>query len=120
LVLNWLWIPRTILHHSFKIFLLKLLFQIGFKQVAVNLIDQKKAEGRLERQFGQLFNSSHNLEGIHYLAFDFHKECSKMRYERLSILIDQLSKYDMSYFYMPDKGANTKPLLTQVLKYFIY
>jgi hypothetical protein len=89
------------------------------KQVAVNLIDQKKAEGRLERQFGQLFNSSHNLEGIHYLAFDFHKECSKMRYERLSILIDQLSKYDLSYFYMPDKGANTKPLLTQVLKYFI-
>ena len=88
---------------------------MNLKQVAVNLIDQKKAEGRLERQFSELFSGSHNLEGVHYLAFDFHKECSKMRYERLSILLDKLSQYNFSYFYMPDKGANTKPLLTQVL-----
>jgi hypothetical protein len=48
--------------------------------VAVNLIDQKKAEGRMERQFCQLFNGNHNLENLHYEAFDFHKECSKMRF----------------------------------------
>ncbi len=29
---------------------------------------------------------------LRYNAFDFHKECSKMRWDRLSILINRLDK----------------------------
>ena len=36
---------------------------------------------------------------VHYEAFDFHKECSKMRYERLALLRDQLANYNFGYFH---------------------
>ena len=36
---------------------------------------------------------------VHYEAFDFHKECSKMRYDRLVLLKDQLAKYSFGYFH---------------------
>ena len=79
----------------------------------MNLIDQKKAEGRLENQFCQLFNTNHKLEDIHYEFFDFHKECSKMRYERLSLLMERLAKYDFSYF-IAGKDPTSTPLQLQV------
>lgn len=47
-------------------------------QVLVNLVDQKKAEGELEINFRNLVNEA-NLSGVHYVAFDFHRECKKMR-----------------------------------------
>jgi len=71
----------------------------GVPQVAINLIDSKKAEGKLEAKFRGLFSSSpQNAAGLVYEFFDFHKECSKMRYDRLSILVDRLAKYDFGYF----------------------
>jgi len=39
------------------------------------------------------------MNEVHYEAFDFHKECSKMRYDRLSLLSDQLSPYEFGYFH---------------------
>lgn len=36
-----------------------------------------------------------------------------MRYERLSLLMDQLSVYKFSYFFLADKGPNAKPLERQ-------
>lgn len=85
-------------------------------QVAVNLIDHKKAEGKMEQQFRQLFNLSPIIDQIHYEAFDFHKECSKMRYDRLALLMDQLSKYDFSCFFMRDKSGEPSTRQTGVFR----
>ena len=76
----------------------------GAPQVAINLIDAKKAEGRLEVRFRELFKTS-QLQGLVYEFFDFHKECSKMRYDRLSILVDRLKKYDFGYFAVDYAGG---------------
>lgn len=60
------------------------------RQVIVNLVDQTRSEGKLEEFFRKLVNESAN-PNIKYEAFDFHKECSKLRYDRLKILIDRLA-----------------------------
>ena len=59
----------------------------------------------LEAQFGNssfpfnLFFLLYSQNDVHYEAFDFHKECSKMRYDRLVLLKDQLAKYSFGYFH---------------------
>ena len=86
------------------------------EQVIVNLINQVKYEGDLEKEFCKLVNSiSMAMDEVHYEAFDFHKECSKMRYDRLIILSDQLGSYDFGYFHKPGGGSGgiAPPILKQ-------
>ena len=85
----------------------------GQPQVAINLIDSKKAEGRLESKFRGLFNSSAQNAGLIYEFFDFHKECSKMRYDRLSILVNRLAKYDFGYFAVDTTSASKQRTITK-------
>ncbi|KAK3698605.1 hypothetical protein QZH41_014585 [Actinostola sp. cb2023] len=60
--------------------------------VLVNLIDQKPPEKILGDNFSSIVrNSGYPEEKLRYDAFDFHKECSKMRWDRLNILIDRLN-----------------------------
>ena len=72
--------------------------QVAFygKQVIINLVNQKKYEGKLEEKFKGLVNNL-NQTDVTYEAFDFHKECSKMGYERLARLRDQLANYNFGY-----------------------
>ncbi|XP_065363611.1 phosphatidylinositol-3-phosphatase SAC1 [Calliphora vicina] len=75
------------------------------RQVLVNLVDQKGAEGALEnhyRTFAQKLNNSN----VRYEAFDFHAECKKMRWDRLNILIDRLAheQEEFSVFHIRDDG----------------
>eukprot|EP00127_Corallochytrium_limacisporum_P007238 Clim_evm11s244 gene=Clim_evmTU11s244 len=58
-------------------------------QVLVDLIDQKGAEKNLGDNFRAECERNSDLP-IRYEAFDFHKECSKMRWDRLSILMDRV------------------------------
>ena len=58
----------------------------------MNLIDRKKAEGELEAYFRSLFVDC-SVDGVTYEYFDFHHECKNMRYDRLSLLMDQLSRH---------------------------
>ena len=66
--------------------------------VMVNLIDQKPPEWVLGKEMGKQCDTiqNSNLEplasSVSYIAFDFHKECKKMRYDRISVLVDQLEK----------------------------
>ncbi|KAK9511175.1 hypothetical protein O3M35_005787 [Rhynocoris fuscipes] len=60
------------------------------RQIIVNLVDQKGSEGKLEQFYRELVAASGN-PNLRYEAFDFHHECSKMRWERLQILIDRLA-----------------------------
>uniref|UniRef100_A0A8C2FCJ8 SAC1 like phosphatidylinositide phosphatase a n=1 Tax=Cyprinus carpio TaxID=7962 RepID=A0A8C2FCJ8_CYPCA len=60
------------------------------KQVILNLVNQKGSELPLEQAFAKMVNGMENGL-IKYIAFDFHKECSKMRWHRLQILVDAVS-----------------------------
>jgi len=79
-------------------------------QVMVNLVDQKKAEGRLEASLKQIHSQVNNKD-VFYEAFDFHKECSKMRWDRLSILMDRLAQYEEQFQYF--HARNNISLLRQ-------
>ncbi|XP_023337807.1 phosphatidylinositide phosphatase SAC1 [Eurytemora carolleeae] len=80
------------------------------QQVIVNLIDQKKSEGRLETSLKMIHKQVNNKD-VYYEAFDFHKECSKMRWDRLSILMDRLAQYEEQFQYFHSR--NGTPLLRQ-------
>ncbi|XP_066901016.1 phosphatidylinositol-3-phosphatase SAC1 isoform X2 [Halyomorpha halys] len=60
------------------------------RQVIVNLVNHSGAQGKLEDFYRKLVNEANNPD-LKYEAFDFHKECSKLRYDRLKILIDRLA-----------------------------
>jgi hypothetical protein len=61
------------------------------KQVIINLVNQKGSEKPLEQAFATMV-SSLGSGMIRYIAFDFHKECRNMRWDRLSILLDQVAE----------------------------
>ncbi|KAJ8929754.1 hypothetical protein NQ314_017529 [Rhamnusium bicolor] len=70
------------------------------KQVIVDLVDQKGAEGALEKAFKNTINIL-SYPSVRYEPFDFHAECRKMRWDRLSILIDRvaLDQDEMGFFF---------------------
>ncbi|XP_036422068.1 phosphatidylinositol-3-phosphatase SAC1-A [Colossoma macropomum] len=75
------------------------------KQVILNLVNQKGSELPLEQAFAKLVNSMENGM-IKYIAFDFHKECSKMRWHRLQILVDAVAEMqdEFGYFMLNSDG----------------
>ena len=58
----------------------------------VNLINHSKAEGVLQRAFQSLSKEA-GIKEVHYEAFDFHKECSKLQWGNLKHLIARLSTF---------------------------
>ncbi|CAN9514488.1 unnamed protein product [Ophioblennius macclurei] len=81
------------------------------RQVLLNLINQKGSEKPLELEFDKMVTSSGNGM-IKYIAFDFHKECSRMRWHRLHLLVDMVTEMqdDFGYFLV---DADGKVLLNQ-------
>ncbi|KAG7325830.1 hypothetical protein KOW79_010755 [Hemibagrus wyckioides] len=75
------------------------------KQVILNLVNQKGSELPLEQAFAKLANNMDNGT-IKYIAFDFHKECSKMRWHRLQILVDAVAEMqdEFGYFMLNSDG----------------
>ena len=55
-------------------------------QYWVNLIDRKKQQLRIGDAFTHLFNELNDKQ-LHYVWFDFHGECKKMKWENLRKLI---------------------------------
>jgi hypothetical protein len=75
----------------------KTLFHIYGKQIAINLINKTGYESRYQKMLisslGDEFLRQTNLFGrdeLVYIHFDFHQECRKMQWHRISILIDAL------------------------------
>lgn len=56
----------------------------------VNLINKTGYEGPLGDEFLKLVQLS-NDSRVKYTHFDFHKECSKMRWHRIQLLLDELA-----------------------------
>eukprot|EP00112_Aurelia_sp_Birch-Aquarium-sp1_P022960 Seg666.6 transcript_id=Seg666.6/GoldUCD/mRNA.D3Y31 product="Phosphatidylinositide phosphatase SAC1-B" protein_id=Seg666.6/GoldUCD/D3Y31 len=76
-------------------------------QVLINLIDTKGSEKVLGDQFGASVNAFGYPESqLRYVAFDFHKECSKMRWHRLSILMERIAEdiINFGYFKVDNQG----------------
>lgn len=69
-----------------------LINQYGFI-TCVNLIDSKGYEGVLGVGFRNYIEIM-NDDSVRYVHFDFHKECKKMRFDRLYILLDELDLKD--------------------------
>lgn len=76
------------------------------KQVIMNLIDQKGAEGKMEKAFRDAIQTL-AYPSVRYEHFDFHGECRKMRWDRLSILIDRvaLDQDEMGFFLILRDGS---------------
>ncbi|CAF95098.1 unnamed protein product, partial [Tetraodon nigroviridis] len=68
------------------------------KQTILNLVNQKGSEKPLEQAFGKMVLDMNNGY-LNYVAFDFHKECSHMRWERLQILVDAVAEAQDEYGY---------------------
>lgn len=68
------------------------------KQSILNLVNQKGSEKPLEQAFARMVSNMSN-DVINYIAFDFHKECSRMRWERLQILVDGVAQTQDEYSY---------------------
>uniref|UniRef100_A0A8C4WRR4 Phosphatidylinositol-3-phosphatase SAC1 n=1 Tax=Eptatretus burgeri TaxID=7764 RepID=A0A8C4WRR4_EPTBU len=75
------------------------------KQIIINLVDHKGLEKGLEELFRTLTNRLDN-DRIRYESFDFHKECSKMRWDRLKIIIDRVAPEQdtMGYCLLDSEG----------------
>ncbi|KAM4581311.1 phosphatidylinositol-3-phosphatase SAC1-B [Odontesthes bonariensis] len=81
------------------------------RQVVLNLINQKGSEKPLELTFDKMVTSLGNGM-IKYIAFDFHKECSRMRWHRLQLLLDMINDTQDEFgYFMVD--ADGKVLLNQ-------
>lgn len=63
----------------------------------VSLIDSRGHEGSLAHEFSQRIGGIQKYYNIPYHYFDFHKECGKMRWHRLSILLERLEQEIKSY-----------------------
>lgn len=61
------------------------------------LIDQRGHEGNLANEFSQKVNQLQKYYNFQYHYFDFHKECSKMRWNRLSILLERMEEELLTY-----------------------
>eukprot|EP01132_Coremiostelium_polycephalum_P001097 gene1097-1390_t len=85
----------------------QMVFAQHFKQIqelygettAINLIDRKGSELKLGNNFETY---SKNVPGLNYIWFDFHHICKGMRYDKISILIDQIKDklHTNSFFFV--------------------
>ncbi|XP_071449003.1 phosphatidylinositol-3-phosphatase SAC1-B isoform X2 [Hetaerina americana] len=82
-----------------------LIFNYG-KQVLINLIDHRGAEDILEKAFKEEVDRLGN-PNIRYESFDFHHECRKMRWDRLTVLVDRVAheQDEMGCFLQTRDGA---------------
>ncbi|KAK2713729.1 phosphatidylinositol-3-phosphatase SAC1-like [Artemia franciscana] len=69
------------------------------QQVLLNLANQKGPEGRLVNYYKTLVQT-YNSDMLKYKAFDFHQECSRVRWDGLSIFIDRNSQDLLSFGYL--------------------
>ncbi|KAF9056681.1 inositol/phosphatidylinositol phosphatase [Panaeolus papilionaceus] len=82
-------------------------------QSLVNLVNQKGHEKPVKEAY-ERYVAELDLPGVKYQYFDFHQECKKMRWDRISILIDQLREdLDKNGYFQID-GENTAPKRVQI------
>eukprot|EP00727_Mastigamoeba_balamuthi_P000087 m51a1_g10075 putative phosphatidylinositide phosphatase sac1 (833) ;mRNA; r:31992-38864 len=101
--------PSAVSAEAFKTHFEELLEKYG-RVTCVNLVDHKGGELVLANEYDSQVRRLGN-DNIHYVAFDFHKECKKST-ARLSILVDNLRK-DLDDFGFYYAGADGKQAQSQ-------
>ena len=84
------------------------------KQSLISLINHHGHEGGLAKRFAESMEQLQELD-VRFYPFDFHKECSRMRWDRLSILMDQLKedhKAQGSFIARSDKKADMVQIMS--------
>lgn len=64
--------------------------QLYGEQVLVNLVNSTGRERYVKEEYERQVADAKMGDSVRYQYFDFHKECSKMRFDRISVLVDQL------------------------------
>ncbi|KAI8592593.1 SacI homology domain-containing protein [Geranomyces variabilis] len=98
--------PKTA--ESFKKHFLQQIDKYG-NQIVVNLINKHGYEQKLGEEFQRRITALGEPR-IRYVHFDFHKECSKMRWDRISVLLDDIMNElaAQGYFNQSPTGAIEK------------
>jgi hypothetical protein len=85
-------------------------------QILVNLVNTKG----YEQPVGQLYAAivkELNDPNLKYIHFDFHKECRKMRWNRVQMLVDQLEPdLRREGYYLYDTTTNIQKVQTSVVR----
>ncbi|KAJ2083692.1 Phosphoinositide phosphatase sac1 [Coemansia sp. RSA 988] len=82
--------------------------------VAVNLVNKVSLEKRMGDAFAEL-SAQYKNPLYHYTHFDFHKECSKMRWDRISKLIEELTQFNHRFgYFKTGKAQGEKPAVQQL------
>ncbi|CAK5279942.1 unnamed protein product [Mycena citricolor] len=79
-------------------------------QALVSLVNRKGHEQPVKEAY-ERYVSELNLPNVRYQYFDFHNECKKMRWDRISVLIDDLKDELATYGYFhlaPNQGEPVK------------
>ncbi|KWU45084.1 hypothetical protein RHOSPDRAFT_33333 [Rhodotorula sp. JG-1b] len=78
-------------------------------QFLVNLVNSSGYEQPVKEAYERALHALANPR-VHYTYFDFHKECKGLRFDRVSVLIDQLHEdlERQGYFYH-DVSASSQP-----------
>ncbi|KAJ1852581.1 Phosphoinositide phosphatase sac1 [Coemansia sp. RSA 1822] len=71
--------------------------------VAVNLINKVKYEKPMGDAFATL-SAQMKSPNYHYVHFDFHKECSRMRWDRITLLLDELHSLNNRFEFFENKA----------------
>jgi len=90
------------------------IFHYG-SQVIVSLLDHKGKETILVNALSEAVANARNSD-VRLEAFDFHKECSKMRWHRLGILVEKLEQEQKKFGYFMIRGANVTSLQEGVFR----
>ncbi|OBZ91577.1 Phosphatidylinositide phosphatase SAC1 [Choanephora cucurbitarum] len=86
-------------------------------QILVNLINKKGYELPMGQAYARTVEQL-NDPRIYYTHFDFHSECSKMRWHRIQLLVDQLKDklVEQSYTYYNIADKSLKKTQTSVVR----
>ncbi|KAI7879226.1 SacI homology domain-containing protein [Mucor mucedo] len=81
-------------------------------QILVNLINKKGYELPMGQAFARTVEQL-NDPRIYYTHFDFHSECSKMRWHRIQLLVDQLKEKLIEQGYTYVKTTENGPVVVK-------
>ncbi|PIL29655.1 hypothetical protein GSI_08292 [Ganoderma sinense ZZ0214-1] len=86
-------------------------------QTLVNLVNQKGHEKPVKEAFEKHMAES-NMPKTRYEYFDFHSECSKMRWDRISVLLGKLEEelVQNGYFHLASNKPEPVKLQTGVIR----
>ncbi|KAF8898432.1 SacI homology domain-containing protein [Infundibulicybe gibba] len=81
-------------------------------QTLVNLVNQKGYEQPVKEAY-EKYLSAVDPPGVRYEYFDFHNECKKMRWDRISLLVDKTKDDLDGYGYFHANDLQSEPVRLQ-------